>query len=122
MMSLDRMEFHCKELIDAGFGYMTPHISVVELAVLVARFKVLERQLGNGSATEQEQKKMGKMSFQEAKAELIENAVGSHEYEDISTWDEIAEAAALEGTYASDKASRLQSLMVMATKESEVEG
>lgn len=57
---------------------------------------------------------MPQMTFEEAKAELIDQAVGTNDYETISTWGEIAEAAASESTWAMDKASRLQSLLNLA--------
>lgn len=63
---------------------------------------------------------MPRKSLDEAKAELIACAVGANEYTEITTWEELAEGAAAERLYASDRASRLQSLLTQA--ENEMEG
>lgn len=64
---------------------------------------------------------MGRKTFEEAKAELLECAVGGNEYGEITTWEEIADAAAFESSMAADKASRLQSLLNQAAEEAEGE-
>jgi len=60
---------------------------------------------------------MPRKSFDEAKAELIMYAVGANEYTEITTWEELAEGAAAEHVSASDRASRLQSLLTQAENE-----
>lgn len=71
--------------------------------------------------TVQQEITMGRKTFEEAKAELLECAVGGNEYGEITTWEEIADAAAFESSMAADKASRLQSLLNQATEEAEGE-
>ncbi|HHQ4530630.1 TPA: hypothetical protein ACSP1Y_004454 [Aeromonas hydrophila] len=60
---------------------------------------------------------MSRKMFEEAKAELQECSVGANEYEDITIWDELADAVAFECTMAGDRASRLQSLANQAADE-----
>lgn len=62
---------------------------------------------------------MAEKTFEQAKAELIECAVGFNEYEDITTWEELAEGAALERSAADDRVSRLQSLLTQAEEEAD---
>jgi hypothetical protein len=68
--------------------------------------------------SKREGKRMGRKTFEEAKAELLECAVGCNEYEDLTTWKELADAAAFESSIAADKASRLQTLLNQAAEES----
>ncbi|EKP0310202.1 hypothetical protein ACTG16_21845 [Aeromonas sp. 23P] len=65
---------------------------------------------------------MGRKTFEEAKLELLECAVSGNEYDELTTWEEIADAAAFESSMAADKASRLQSLLNQAAEEAEKEG
>ncbi|MND11846.1 hypothetical protein D3C87_616200 [compost metagenome] len=39
MMSLSRLEHNCKELIEAGFGYVTPYISCAELMGILTQLR-----------------------------------------------------------------------------------
>ena len=47
------------------------------------------------------------MTLDEARAVLIENAVGDNEYENITTWQELGEAAEREIMSAEDRISQL---------------
>jgi hypothetical protein len=47
------------------------------------------------------------MTLDEARAVLIENAVGDNEYDNITTWQELSEAAEREIMSAEDRISQL---------------
>lgn len=51
------------------------------------------------------------MNFKEAKQQLIENTVGANDYENISDWDQLREAAEMEQLYARDRVSLLGELI-----------
>jgi hypothetical protein len=47
------------------------------------------------------------MDFETAKAILIENAVGQNNYQNITTWSELGEAADFESRCATDRIRQL---------------
>lgn len=60
---------------------------------------------------------MARKTFEEAKEELIDCAVGAHDYEKITTWEELAKWAAFEKSAVDDRASRLQHIMYQSEEE-----
>lgn len=56
------------------------------------------------------------MTLDEAKAILIENAVGANEYANIRTWQELSEAAETETCCAEDRISELNRLAGIANE------
>lgn len=59
--------------------------------------------------------------FEKAKVELVEFAVGANEYQAITTWEELAEGAALETVAANKRAESLVVLLEKAEQQSEKE-
>jgi hypothetical protein len=55
------------------------------------------------------------MDFEQAKQQLIDNAVGSNEYENINTWSELHDAAEQEQFYARDRVRLLGELLSLAS-------
>jgi len=55
------------------------------------------------------------MDLEEAKQQLIENAVGTNEYENISGWRQLEEAAEQEQFYARDRVRILGELSSLAS-------
>lgn len=64
---------------------------------------------------------MHKMTLEQAKAQLIEMAVGAHDYENIESWEELAEGAAQEECAANDRARRLAELLTHASEQAELD-
>lgn len=64
---------------------------------------------------------MTEKTFEQAKAELIELAVGANEYQSITTWEELAEGAAFEMVAINQRANSLGILLEQAEKQSEKE-
>ncbi|HDX8426035.1 TPA: hypothetical protein RQN23_000711 [Aeromonas veronii] len=62
-----------------------------------------------------------KMTLEQAKVQLIEMAVGAHDYESIESWEELAEGAAQEEVAANDRARRLAELLTHASEQAELD-
>lgn len=54
------------------------------------------------------------MSFEDAKAKLLENAIGNNDYAKLTTWQELSEAAEQEVCYAEDRIRQLQDVVTQA--------
>lgn len=61
-----------------------------------------------------------KMTLEQAKAQLIEMAVGFHDYENIESWEELAEGAAQEEVAANERARSLAELLTHANEQAEL--
>lgn len=58
------------------------------------------------------------MDFEKAKALLIENAVGQNNYEELTTWSELVDAAEFEKQCARDRILQLQRIDAAANNQS----
>ncbi|EJX5614665.1 hypothetical protein OEA42_004007 [Vibrio parahaemolyticus] len=56
------------------------------------------------------------MNFKQAKKQLIKNAVGSNEYDNITTWEELQEKAAFEQSQALFHADQLGDVISAASE------
>lgn len=54
------------------------------------------------------------MDFEQAKRELIDNAVGHNDYDKITDWEQLKEAAEQEQMFASDRVRILGELASLA--------
>ena len=59
------------------------------------------------------------MDFKQAKEQLIKNAVGSNDYENLTTWEELEEKACFEQSQAVFHADQLSDVISAASEHSE---
>ncbi|WNJ96559.1 hypothetical protein RND59_05540 [Vibrio ruber] len=59
------------------------------------------------------------MNFEQAKAQLVKNAVGSNDYENITTWEELEEKAVFEQSQALFHADQLGDVVSAASENLE---
>lgn len=64
---------------------------------------------------------MKEMTLEQAKAKLLDMAVGSNDYEHIESWEELAEGAAQEEVSARDRTRHLAELLAYASEQAELE-
>ena len=57
------------------------------------------------------------MNLEQAKQELIDNAIGHNEYHTISDWEQLKEAAEHEQMFASDRVRSLGGLVSLANSK-----